>query len=428
MIITGKEELLSHILEKAPKSLKKNKKGFYSQDTLIYRKSFRGITFNKEFTGIEFKNCKFYNCKFENIWGFFFILNNCQFKSCDFRNSRFSHLEFCWDKIDFDNCFFMNVQFDEGGLYNISFNKCEIRSFNLLGFIPISNVVFLNCGIENGQFQSLAYYEDDNEIDDEFLDLLFQDCDIEFSTFNSVDFINSALIDIYLYKSSFTNCRIGKNTISFTKETKLKNYASIDFQTIIKSEKINIKILEKYFNIFDSNLKKTITQITHKIEFKTVFISYSFKDKEIANQINRMLNRRGVKTFIWEKDAPGGQRLDDIMSRNIKSHDRILFISSQFSIKSKACQFEISQGRKKQEETWDNIFFPIHIDDFLFKVNMSQIRPINKRDEYWENIEEIKRVNSVDFSKFNIPNPNTFEMEAAIDRIVDELKLTNGSV
>lgn len=427
MTITGKEELIAHILEKAPKSLKKNKKDFYSQETLIYRKSFRGITFNKEFTGIEFKNCKFYDCRFENIWGFFFILNNCQFESCEFRNSRFSHLEFSWDSVEFNHCFFMNVQFDEGGLYDIIFKKCEIRSFNLLGFVPISNVQFLSCSIENGQFQSLAYHENDDDIDNEFLDLIIQDCSIEFSTFNSVDFINSVIVDTHLYKSSFTNCRIGNDTIKCTKEPKLKNYASIDFQSIVKSEKIDSEILRIYFHIFDNNLKDTITQITSKIEFKSIFISYSFKDKGIANQINRMLKRRGVKTFLWEKDAPGGQRLDDIMSSNIRKHDKILFISSQFSIKSKACQFEISQGRKKQEETWDNIFFPIHIDDFLFNVKMSQIRPIEKRDEYWENIKEIKRVNSVDFSKFNTQNPNVDELEEAVNLVVNELKLANGS-
>ena len=363
----------------------------------------------------------------ENISGFFFILENCQFKKCEFRNSRFSHLEFCWDNIEFAHCYFRNVQFDEGALYNIFFSNCEMYSTNLLGFVPLSNVCFTKCNIENSQFQSLVYYQDEKEIDTEFPDLKFQGCSIEFSTFNSVDFINSFLVDVNLYKSSFIDCRIGKNTFINTKEDRFPNYASIDFQTIIKSDTIDSETLKRYFNIYDSDLKSTITQITTRIDFNTIFISYSFKDKVLANQINQILNQRGVKTFIWEKDAPGGKRLDDIMSVNIKKHDKILFIASQYSIKSKACQFEISQGRKKQEETWDSVFFPIHIDDFLFKVQQNQIRPIEKQDEYWENIKEIKRINSIDFSRFNTNEINLVDLESSVDNIIKEFKLKNGS-
>ena len=69
----------------------------------------------------------------------------------------------------------------------------------------------------------------------------------------------------------------------------------------------------------------------HKLE--------SYRDQLLSqgdSAINQLLNQRGVKTFIWEKDAPGGKRLDDIMSVNIKKHDKILFIASQYSINKPA--------------------------------------------------------------------------------------------
>jgi hypothetical protein len=80
------------------------------------------------------------------------------------------------------------------------------------------------------------------------------------------------------------------------------------------------------------------------------------------------------------------------MSGNIKKHDKILFIASANSIKSKACQYELSEGRKKQGSSWETVFFPIHIDDFLFTVKKSQIRPTSMTEEYWENIKELKRI------------------------------------
>ena len=123
------------------------------------------------------------------------------------------------------------------------------------------------------------------------------------------------------------------------------------------------------------------------------------------------------------KDAPPGQPLEDIMTSGIKVHDKVLFIASKDSLKSNACQFELSEGRKKQAETWENTIFPIHIDDFLFQVTKNQIRPIEQANEYWANIEEIKRVNSVDFSEFNKDRINIKKFKEAINKIVTALRL-----
>jgi hypothetical protein len=105
-------------------------------------------------------------------------------------------------------------------------------------------------------------------------------------------------------------------------------------------------------------------------------------------------------TFLWEYDSPGGKSLKNIMSSNIKNKDRVLFIASENSIKSKACQFELSKGREKQEITWNDVFFPIHIDNFLFDLEKEKIRPIESQGEYWKNIQELRKLNSLDFSNF----------------------------
>lgn len=127
---------------------------------------------------------------------------------------------------------------------------------------------------------------------------------------------------------------------------------------------------------------------------------------------------------MWEKDAPGGGYLEDIMSNNVRSHETLLFIASQHSLKSKACQFELSEGNKMQEETWNNIFFPIHIDNYLFEIKENQIRPIEKQKEYWANIQELKRTNSKNFTNFSSPekiNLNLLEKEI-LNHIIRYLK------
>ncbi len=192
----------------------------------------------------------------------------------------------------------------------------------------------------------------------------------------------------------------------------------------MKKRKIDYTILKEFFNINNPDIKKITQNITSEISFKSLFISYSFKDKQFAHLLNNELTNIGIKTFLWEKDAPGGHRLEEIMMININKHDKILFISSEHSIRSKACQFELTEARKKQEESWAiDIFYVVHLDNYLFGIKKNMIRPISKAEEYWENIEELRRVNSVDFSRFVSQTFDPSEFDRAVKSIVVELKI-----
>ena len=109
------------------------------------------------------------------------------------------------------------------------------------------------------------------------------------------------------------------------------------------------------------------------------------------------------------------------MTENIDKYDRLLFISSTSSIKSNACQFELSNGRIKQDKFWKTILFPIHIDDFLFKVEKEDIRPREKQEEYWKNIQELRDINSLDFSEFNNATFEKTKFENKVKKIINEL-------
>jgi uncharacterized protein YjbI with pentapeptide repeats len=395
---------------------------------IVSRKILNDIEFRNLSLGGTYQNCKFTNCSFKNIFGFFLKLKDCKFINCKFENSRFSHFEDIvigsWDGIQFDKCYFTNVQFDEGEMYNIFFNECNFTHFKIDCIQPTINVNFYKCNINESFFNGTKHYEESEIYKDEILDLFFNECRIDDSVFNGADLRNSVFMNARIYKSVFLDCKLSRYTLVESKENKYPDYVSLDFQTILKSDTLDFNILKKYFNIHTPDIKKIALGITSEINFKTVFISYSFKDKILANYINDELFKNGVKTFLWEKDAPGGQLLEDIMENNIKKHDKILFIASQNSIKSKACQFELSKARKKQEDTWSSdLFFVIHLDSFLFEVEKNKIRPISKADEYWENISELRRVNSQDFSMFNTDNMEYEKLEIAIRNIISELKI-----
>jgi len=157
-------------------------------------------------------------------------------------------------------------------------------------------------------------------------------------------------------------------------------------------------------------------------QYNSVFISYSLVDAEFAQRLNTILNDNGINTFLWEVDAPYGKSLKKIMIENINKYDKLLFIASTNSIKSPACQFELTNGRLKQDKLWQNILFPIHIDNFLFEIEKYNIRPINKQDEYWLNITELKALNSADFSKYTGNEYNKQEFIEKTLKLIENLK------
>ncbi len=177
-------------------------------------------------------------------------------------------------------------------------------------------------------------------------------------------------------------------------------------------------------NSFDNDLYKLEDTYDPFSEYCSLFISYSTKDNWFARKINDSLISNGVKTFLWEKDALHGELLKEIMFENVNKFDRVMFIASENSLKSDACHYELTKARERQDKTWKTVLFPVHIDDFLFKVRKEQIRPINKREEYWLNILNLREIHSFDFSdKVNIDEPEKFYK--AIERLLISIKTTN---
>jgi len=189
----------------------------------------------------------------------------------------------------------------------------------------------------------------------------------------------------------------------------------------------NLDLINKTLSVFPhvKYLKKG-EEFNLYSQYNSVFISYSLIDAEFAQRLNTILNDNGINTFLWELDAPYGKSLEKIMIENINKFDKLLFIASANSIKSSACQFELTNGRLKQDKLWQNILFPIHIDNFLFEIEKYNIRPRNKQDEYWLNITELRELNSADFSEFSGSEYNKMKFIEKAIKLVENLKKNSG--
>lgn len=367
----------------------------------------------RDFECTEFKDCTFINCDFSFCIFSSCTLINCQFIKCRFTWSKFLDVDLfiCTFKL----CIITGLELSDAIMKKTVFQDCsEILDLQIRGSRQ-RVVAFNNCYLHHLDIEPIG--DNDPEI------IEFDDCLIIESSFDRVDFSKGKFKDCNLSLCQFSACILSKNSFQGEIQTPGKEYNMIDFRTILNSSPIPNNILDHNFGIHNSDIKDYLVGLTTKIEFQSIFISYSFDDQKFAKSINEELLRRGILTFLWEKDSPGGQQLKSIMSENVKSKDRLLFIASQSSLKSAACQYELTEGRKKQEKTWEDVLFPIHIDNYLFEIKKEKIRPLEVQEEYWNNILELRELNSLPFGDFiNAEKRNSDEFESQIIRLIRGLR------
>lgn len=252
--------------------------------------------------------------------------NDIHFSECDFINTTFNNCRHSYNI--FGDCLFLNTKFEHSkDMLEIYFGGCRI-----------TDLEFSGCYVTHSRFE---------DIKEETTRIVFSDCILENSYFYNIYLKNSNFTETALNQNSFNYCTLAADTIATSTKSTAKEFSSIDFQTIINSSNLKANVLNQCFGIHASDIKDYIFSLTQKIEFQSVFVSYSFKDKQFAKRLNDSLLSKGIITFLWEKDAPPGKTLKKIMKENVKKHDRIIFIASINSIKSKACQFELTEGRNK---------------------------------------------------------------------------------
>lgn len=361
-------------------------------------------------------------------------IEHVKFIECNFIDIEFNHTLFfgcTFIKCSFEGCNIINTDILVCSLTDTTFDMCIISSF-LFFETRIYNSVIKNCHgvyslkIEVGDIENLTFLNVElnictisNQLNN---NLLFDECRITGTHFNNDSFKNIKFVQCEFNKSMFTNSS-NIDSSTFKKCYNLNNnFNTIDFQTILQSSHLDGEAL-KLFGIANTDVKDYVESMTKPVKYQSVFVSYSFKDSNFARYLNEAIRHRGINTFLWEHDAPGGRRLKRIMQESIRKHDRVLFIASCNSLKSQACHFELSEARTIQDKEWKDIYYPIHIDDYLFQVQKDDIRPKECREEYWKNIEEILDFNSLPFIEYKDNYHNNPAFEEQVDKLVNNLKI-----
>jgi uncharacterized protein YjbI with pentapeptide repeats len=369
--------------------------------------------YNKYFTSSKFRNCTFKSVNFKHSTFHISEFYDCTFINCDLYKVDF--IEVLFENTIFFYCTIVGIDLSDTETNRLKFSNCnELLDLKIRGSLE-RNIEFFSCNIN---------FLDIEPIKEKYSDsFIFEDCIVKESSFDRINFNNSSFDDCSLSLNQFSACIFDDDTFINENSTPGNEFNLIDIRTILNSPILNIDLLTSLFGVQNPFIKEYLVELTSELNLQSIFISYSFKDSAFAKGINSILKEKGVLTFLWEDNSEGGKRLNNIMESNINSKDRILFIASENSIKSEACQFELSQGQIKQDITWKEVLFPIHIDNFLFEVTKEQIRPQEKRDEYWKNINELKKINSLNFSPYKKEeNRKGEEFENLIFRLLKGLK------
>lgn len=371
-----------------------------------------------EFIDIDFNECTFSKTQFSNIRFSASSFVKCKFINCDFRYIIFAACQFI--DCSFDGIFMTSSKFIHAFMSKVlirSNNHKAITNIDYTDFemSQLTDVLFDRIRITRSQFSNLNVSLDNK--------LVFKNCMIENNKFYKLSFVGIAIESEYFSENTIVACSLPKNTLkTVDKEIYLnQNSSFIDMQSIVHSD-----ISEDEFSLFGIHgfdPKGYVQDLVTRMTFQSIFISYSFKDKIFANAICYNLTLKGIRVWFWERDAPGGKRLKQIMRDNIQSHDRLLFIASEHSLKSEACHYELQEAREKQNKEWKDIYYPIHIDNYLFEVRKEDI-PRKYREDFWENIEEVKEFNSKDYTQFKTEEDfKSPEFEEAVKQLIKDLKL-----
>jgi uncharacterized protein YjbI with pentapeptide repeats len=377
-----------------------------------------GVSFNnllcEDFSlNEDFVDCKFTGVAFKQIKFEYSGFSNCTFHDCQIEYTKFKESVFT-------NCVFTNclIQWSE-------FFTCELTKTTFGARSSIWKSHFSACIYDESSFHNCLLCDCKLELalGRNADHLFFSNCSVDANTFHNFSLIKSTFTGCEISGNIFSNSPFSKKTFADKNTLSRFEVSHSDLHTLSRSEELDAGFLYKMFGITDKTLPHFIEQTTKEVHYQSCFISYSFKDREFTKRLNESLLRKGVKTFLWEKDAPAGRTLKEIMSTQIHTFEKVLFIASEHSIKSAACQYELSEARYKQDKLWQSIYIPIHLDDFLFKIKKDEVRPLEKREEYWKNIEGIREFHCIDFSPFRNYDPSLeFSFDQHVGKIFEALK------
>lgn len=194
--------------------------------------------------------------------------------------------------------------------------------------------------------------------------------------FNGADLSGANLIEANLSKAELNQSNLseafvawscfGDNDLSHTKGLeKAKHFgpSTIGIDTIFRSKgKIPEEFLRgagvpEHFITYAGYLN------ARAFECNSCFISYSGKDRNFAEKLNADLQKAGVRSWFAPEEMKMGDKSRQRVNQQIRIHEKLLIVLSEFSIESTWIQQEVEAALEEERNRNRSVIFPIRIDE-----------------------------------------------------------------
>jgi len=135
-----------------------------------------------------------------------------------------------------------------------------------------------------------------------------------------------------------------------------KSYLELINQELDNKKDILIKNVER--DILIHKMKSEL-EVKKNIKKPKIFLSYSHKNKEIADRVDKFFISKNIRLSRDARDAPAYSSLKKFMD-TIRDHDYVILLISDAYLKSINCMYEVIQFI--QEKKYIEKTFPIIID------------------------------------------------------------------
>ena len=203
---------------------------------------------------------------------------------------------------------------------------------------------------------------------------------------------------------------MSKRTAWWTEDEHTGKYISkggSNYQNLIYLQEAIEEVLKK-IKVVDNitNNNQESNKIEENIKEPNIFLSYSHKNKEIADKVDKFFISKNIRLSRDARDAPAYSSLKKFMD-TIRDHDYVILLISDAYLKSTNCMYEVIQFI--QERNYIDRTFPIVIDNEATIFDQSKH---SKYIHYWQ-----KKYKEFGDEIKTLQNTGTISLHKELDKI-----------
>lgn len=250
-----------------------------------------------------------------------------------------------------------------------------------------------------------------------------RNADLTWATLVDVDLSVADLSGTILHRAIFgrtglgeldLSCAVGLETITHVAAS------SIGVDTLYLSKGALPEVFLRGVGLPETFIQYLPSLLNQPIQFYSVFISYSHKDKAFAKRLYDALQGRGIRCWLDEHQLLPGDKIAQGIDQGIRLWDKVLLCCSKDSLNSWWVKNEVELAIQKEQRLYDKetgrevlSLIPLNLDGYMFNEEW--------RSEWKGQI--TSRV-APDFTNWEYDNP---KFEEQLERVVKALRADTGA-